>query len=571
MSKHLSKIEVFAALDNWSMQDNSQDPVAFLWGQYGHRPGNAAHPTRFRKRMSRLYVEWFEKYGDQPAEPEAEAPQPLIGGTLEAPDMRRNRAAGHTFVFTCAQSNTLLNEDFFGALEAFCAANDAELHISRFTYNKGTYGKNSVKPGSRKASDGDDIWFDPRIAEYVSDDPLEIADDLVWCGELNLLPTRISPLSSFKGYTRNASGIVPHAKMAMESVPTMKGDPAKFLYSTGTVTQRNYIQMVAGQVADFHHVFGALLVEVDERGQWWARQLNADKSGGFYDLTTYWTKDGAEQYVYQDLGIAKDKVHRVEAITHGDIHWDKVDYAVLETVFGCGTGVVDQLRPREQFFHDTIDFTARNHHNIKDPHFMHEMMLNGTDSVQAEFSGVAEFLVKDADRPWVKNFIVVSNHDQAIEHWLRNSVAMYDAVNARFWHEMNADCYTKREQGIKPRPFTTALKAHLTADFLTRCTFIQEDDSYRILDEIEAGLHGHLGPNGARGSAKNLRTVGKANTAHSHSAGIVEGVYTCGVYGKLDMGYNKGLSGWSHSMVITHANAKRQILTIRGGKAWRGQ
>lgn len=494
-----------------------------------------------------------------PMEDPEPAPEPIIGGVLDAPDVRRERAAGHTFVFTCAQNNTLLNEDFFLALEAYCIARDAELHVSRFTYNKAEMGKNSVKPGSKKTSDGEDLWYDPRINPYISDDPLEITPDLVWCGELNILPTRINPISTLKGYTRGASGIVPHAKMAMESVPTMKCDKAKFLYSTGTVTQRNYIQKIAGQVADFHHVFGALVVEVDERGVWWARQLNADKSGGFYDLDAYWTKDGIDPRMFP-----------AAAITHGDIHWAKVDRAVLETVFAPG-GVVDQLRPETQFFHDTIDFMSRNHHNIKDAHFLHEMYVAGTDNVQEEFSEVGEFLSTMADRPWLQNFIVVSNHDQAIELWLRNTTAAADPVNARFWHEMNAHCYVRREEGVRPRPFTDALKAHLSPAFQERCTFLQEDDSYRILDEIEAGLHGHLGPNGARGNPKNLRTVGKANTAHSHSAGITEGVYTCGVYGSLDMGYNKGLSGWSPSLIVTYNNAKRTILTIKEGKAWRDQ
>jgi hypothetical protein len=148
---------------------------------------------------------------------------------------------------------------------------------------------------------------------------------------------------------------------------------------------------------------------------------------------------------------------------------------------------------------------------------------------------------------------------------------MYDPVNARFWHEMNADCYIRRERGQKPRPFTVTLSAHLTVEFQKQCTFVQEDDSYITLGEIENGLHGHLGPNGARGNPKNLRTVGKANTAHTHSAGITEGVYTAGVYGLLDMSYNKGLSSWSHSLIVTYANAKRAILTIREGRAWRDQ
>jgi hypothetical protein len=506
-----------------------------------------------------------EPWNEEPAvdilsEPdEDEEDEPILEGTMYTPDQRRETGVAHTYVFTSAQNNTRVIPGF-QALVRYCEARDAELHISRFTYNKSAYGKNSVKPGSKKVTDGDDLWYAPEIAPYVSDDAIQIADDLVWCGELNILPTRINPLSGrVQGYTRHASAIVPHTTMALQSVPTMKSAPAKFLYSTGCITQLNYIQKLTGQVAEFHHVFGALVVEVDERGNWWARQLNFDRDGGFYDLDSYWTADGCEPVR-----------HRVQAITHGDIHWSKVDRAVLETVFAPG-GVVDQLVPEEQFFHDTIDFTARNHHNIKDPHFLHEMYVKRTDSVQEEFSEVAEFLATMADRPWLRNFIIVSNHDQAIEQWLRNSAAMYDPVNARFWHEMNADCYIKREHNKKPRPFTTALKAHLPEEFLQRCTIVQEDDSYRILGQIEAGLHGHLGPNGARGNPKNLRTVGKANTAHTHSAGIVDGVYTAGVYGKLDMGYNKGLSSWSHSFILTYPNAKRAILTIKEGRAWRDQ
>ena len=540
----------------------TENAARAFYDDAGGRMDNAIELARaggykFRNETFRLMVRQWKQV-QQDAEQEDE--QPVAGGVLEAPDTRRERATGHTFVFTCAQNNTLLNDNFFMALERYCAERDADLHISRFTYNKKEFGEGSVKPGSTKTSDGDDLWYDPRILPYVSDSPLEITDDLVWCGELNVLPTRINPLSSFKGYTRQASGIIPHVRMALESVPTMKSDPAKFLYTTGTVTARNYIQKSTGQVADFHHVFGALVVEVDKRGNWWARQLNADKEGGFYDLDIYWTKDGP----------SKNRTP-VQAITHGDIHWARVDHAVLETVFALGWGVVDQLHPKQQFFHDSIDFTARNHHIIKDPHFLHEMYLTGTDNVQQEFKEVGEFLTGVAFRDWSHHFIVVSNHDQAIELWLRNSAAMYDPVNARFWHEMNADCYIMREAGKRARPFTTALKAYIGHNQQPWFTFLQEDDSYRIGGEIEAGLHGHLGPNGARGNPKNLRTVGKANTAHTHSAGITEGVYTAGVYGKLDMGYNKGLSSWSHSFIVTYKNNKRAILTIRAGRAWRDQ
>ena len=475
---------------------------------------------------------------------------------LRTSDEMRATTTAKTLVFTCAQSCTHINKPFFDTLLAYCDARDAELHISRFTYNKAAFGSKSIKPGSAEPSDGDDLWFDAAITPYISDTSVQVTKDLVWCGESNVSPTTMSPLTRYKTYTKAASAIIPHTKMAMESVPTMKHKNAKMLYSTGCCTSINYIQKAAGQIAEFHHVFGALVVEIDDDGNWWARQLNADANGGFYDLDCYWTSEGHSSH------------NRIEAITHGDIHFAKLDMNVADSVWG-DFGVVDSLRPYGQHFHDTVDFMARNHHNVKDPHFLHAQHVAGTSSVEAEFSGAADFLSGVADRSWSENVLIVSNHDQAINTWLINVDAIKDPVNVRYWHEMNLYAYKEREAGNTPHLFEQALRMHLPEDY--RCNVVHEDDSHVILGEIECGMHGHLGASGSRGSPKGLRTAGKLNTGHTHSAGIVDGVYTCGVYGKLDMGYNKGLSGWSHSSVVTYANSKRAILTYKNGKFWRDQ
>lgn len=483
-----------------------------------------------------------------------------IGGVIEAPDERRKTTDAKTLVFTCAQNNTRLHDGFWGALMGYCKDRGAELHVSRFTYNKASYGKKSVKPGSQRRSDFDDLWYDARIIPFASDTSVQITPDLVWCGELNIIPTRKLPLSTMKTYTRQASGIIPHVKMHMESVPTMKYEPARFLYTTGAVTQRNYIQKAAGQEADFHHVFGALVVEIDEDGEWFVRQLNADKTGGFYDLTTY--------YRPYDGHPVPDQ--RVQAITHGDIHLGKGDPSI-DTVVWSGTSdrpsVVAVLKPREQFIHDLVDFTARNHHEIKKWRAMADRYHGNKDHVRQEFEAANTFLWNVAKYSNdCSIYVVESNHDTAIDLWLGNTDALKDAVNADFWIEMNYLMrLDARYEGLTA--FQSAMKRTLWGDPVY--TILAEDTSYKILGEIEAALHGHLGPNGARGNPKNLRTVGKANTGHTHSAGIVDGVYTAGVYGNLDMGYNKGLSSWSNSMVVTYANAKRAVLTIKNGRAWR--
>ena len=140
---------------------------------------------------------WRDWLVTQP-EPETADVGPLVTGTIAAPEDHRQWATGTTFVFTSAQSNTLLNDKFWASLMVLVEDRQAQLHISRFTYNKQQYGKNSIKPGSGEASDNDDIWFDPRIEPFVSDESVQIAADLIWCGELNIIPTRVDTITGFQ-------------------------------------------------------------------------------------------------------------------------------------------------------------------------------------------------------------------------------------------------------------------------------------------------------------------------------------------------------------------------------------
>lgn len=513
-------------------------------------PSNA---SRFRNRVENLLDVAMKDAEDQNKDCDKDN-EPVIGGVIASAENMRQWATGRTFVFTSAQANTILNDNFWASLMALVEDRQAQLHISRFTYNKQRFGKNSVKPGSYDDSDSEEIWFDPRIAPYVSDEQIQIAEDLIWCGELNIIPTRADPISGFENYGRGDSVIIPHTRMAMKSVPVMKHSCFRFCYTTGTVTARNYIEKAAGQKASLHHVYGALLVEVDDDGEWWSRQINSDEEGTIYDLTDMFTCDGS--------------VHRalpVEAITHGDLHGNKIDQDVLSSMTRIG-GIIDYLRPRHQIFHDTVDFQPRNHHNINDPHFRHQMSAEGIESVKEEFDFTAGVLTQFM-RTYSQQWLVTSNHDQAIECWLKNTDGFHDPVNHMFWLEMNLYCANRRKEGLLPKPFAEAIGTALRRD-RQHFHVIHEDDSL-IIAGIENGLHGHLGPNGARGNPKNLRSVGKANTGHTHSAGIVDGVYTAGVFANLDMGYNKGMSSWSHSFIVTYPNGKRTILTIKNGKAWR--
>jgi hypothetical protein len=103
--------------------------------------------------------------------------------------------------------------------------------------------------------------------------------------------------------------------------------------------------------------------------------------------------------------------------------------------------------------------------------------------------------------------------------------------------------------------------------------FLREDESFVVCHSyaggVENGMHGDLGPNGARGSIRAFARMGRrANVAHSHSAGIFNEVYQAGTSSMLDLGYNRGPSSWSHTHIVTYPEGTRSMVTLWKGR-WR--
>lgn len=474
--------------------------------------------------------------------------KPIAGGQMSIAE--RETLKGTRFVFTCAQNNTHINKKFWAALQVFCKHNKAKLYVSRFAYNKSGF-QNAIKEGT-------ELWYAKEILPFVCDKSVSVAGGLVFSGELDILPTASDPLSGFESYAGYNSNIIPHVKVALKSLPRLKGELPRFLYTTGTVTQRNYVQRKAGQKAEFHHVYGALYVEVDKNGYWFARQLIADNSGAFHDLQTKYDSSGISQA-------------RVEAINYGDIHVEKADEDVSIASWIGDRSMLGTLRPRYQFIHDLTDFSARNHHEIGNPYFLARKQTKGEDSVRRDLALSAVFLDKISKES--KVIVVESNHHEAFERWLRTAEGHRDPVNAEFWHEANARIFRSIRE--RDKDFDVYKWALTNLGDLRNVHFLKTDASYTICgvdatkNAIECGIHGHRGINGARGQSSSYRAIGRrVNVGHSHSAGIIDGVYTAGVSGALDMDYNHGPSSWSHSHIVTYANGKRAIVTIKNGK-WR--
>lgn len=481
--------------------------------------------------------------------------------------LKTKRDNHHTYILTCAQNNTDVHEKTWLNILALANHTGAKVFVSQFMYGKrGLASANDKARLSRKSAvhePVEEVWYDPRIVPFINNERVEIAKGLVWCGELNIIPTAVSPLTGLESFTGRKSMVAPHVTQQLACVATYgEGDGAKLNYCTGTVTKRNYIQRKEGLKAEFHHTYGALFVEVDENGHWWCRQLNADSDGVIYHI------DGDDVIQVKDGDITGG--HRALSLTSGDTHESEKDLVVHEAKYRKG-GMVDVLQPRFNFIHDLLDFSRRSHHNIKDPYFFLEQHVTKKESVEDELTGCRKFL-EEIKRKETLTVVVDSNHDRHLDRWLSEQDGRKDPVNARVWSRLNSLKVDLIYNGIGNQLFRYAVNdmdAGWEAKYNVK--FLLEDEGFitarNYAGGIENGMHGDRAGNGSKGNIRSFAKMGRrSNVGHSHVCGIFQGCYMAGTNSKLKLKYNHGASSWTQSDIVTFENSKRCIVTFAFGK-----
>ncbi len=505
--------------------------------------------------------ERFGRLGKRTKRIPAEAPEPQATGQVHyrraEPRALPPEGKVATYILTSAQLSTEVHAAFWKNLRAYekwCRRDGpTEILVAQMTYDQRQYRRSDQVKARSKAAEGDAVWIADEVRPYLSDGRVKLAPTLQWCGELNILPTAVRPLTGLDGYTGRDSCIVPHTKLALESVATGRYEPTKFMYTTGACTLRNYVQKRAGQIAEFHHAYAALIVEVLADGRWFVRQLNATSDGNFQDLTR----------VVRD-GKVTDGA-RVAGMVWGDIHASAMDHDVRLLCWGswgpklprgAPVPVIDVLRPEHQFFNDLDDSHADSHHDRKSARKRFEAWLAG-NSVAAEVLLTRHFLIH-ARRDFCESIVVPSNHDEHRDRWLDEADPRSDPHNSRLWHEANA---AMRTALVKKQKWTFA-----AWQYSDLARVLDRDEPF-VLHEIEI-THGDLGPNGARGSTQSLlKTCRRLAKGHDHSATIRDGITSAGVCART-LAYARGYSSWSISHVPIYPNGKRCILTQNGNAYW---
>lgn len=479
----------------------------------------------------------------------------------ERPTVPAEPASTRVVLMTAAQDDTPLNEGALVNLQAYAASRGGELLIGGFTYQKGLFEDHRVKSG----------MFAQKIVPLINLEIVDLAPRLQWYGRANILPTAADPLTGWETNTREKWGIFPHAKIALKCVPVMPGRQGKAIMTTGVITKPNYIQRNAGQKAEFHHTYGATIAEIKPNGTFYVRQIGMDREGTFQDL---------------DVAIRDGEVRKgppVEAITWGDIHFEELDWDIAKVLWGMSapdtiTGspnMLDDLKPRYQFFHDSFSFKARSHHTRKDPHERGILKNEGgvSENIHEMLLATARFLIS-TKRDWSKSIHVPSNHNNHMHSWLKDPEAMSDAENAYIWHKLNTAWWEAIDAGEGEQFSAHAYALQNAGMNLRDILFLHQGQSYLICQDtapIECGLHGDVGPRGSKGSPAGLaKIVERVNTAHTHEPRILEAAYVAGTSSRLDLRYaTKGPGAWHHAEVVTYQSGKRTIVfpTYEGYRA----
>lgn len=451
------------------------------------------------------------------------------------------------FIITGAQNATAVDLLFFGALQLAADAMGAELVVIPFRY------KNPTRDFSETSQDE---WWDDLVIPYLFNVRKKLCDNLVLVGDVKIQATAMSPLTGFESLTGAESCIIAHPKMQFKSVPVPSGRFPKILSTTGVCTARNYSDTKAGALGKFHHFLGAVVVEVDG-GQFHLRQINADRQdGSFIDIDKHYSCDGV-----------KDAPPAL-ALVMGDTHVRFTDKSVDRATFGPG-GIVETLNPQKLIWHDTLDGYSVNPHHIGNPFVAQAKYQAHYGDVRAEVIEAIKFVCERSEGR--ESIIVPSNHDNFLSRWIINSDWKQNPANAKFYLETALAMLNSTRMGEGGTEYEDPFRywiEKLKGNANVRA--LLTDESFTVAG-IELGQHGDRGPNGARGTLKNMARLGaRMVTGHTHAPGIEEGNYKTGTSTPRHLEYTQGPSSWLNTHCPIYASGKRALITMINGK-WRSR
>lgn len=457
-------------------------------------------------------------------------------------------------IVVSAQNATPVHKEFWAVLEYIATATGAEILVIPLRYKNAT----SLWTASQRNAE----WYDAAVRPYLWNVRENFNSNAMVIGDLKTQPTNTNPLMGAETLSRASSAIVGHTRATSGSVATPQSKMAKWLTTSGACTEANYSDTRIGALAKFHHSLSAIMVELKGE-QFFMRRLN-------YTERTKRVIDNGVAYYADRHETAPPSL----ALVMGDTHVRFVDPQVVKATFGAG-GIVERTRPQHLAWHDLLDSHTVNPHHAKNPFAAIAKYYAGRSVVNDETTEACEFLHEQTQRAIkltkfkdLLSTVVPSNHDDMLARWIMSEDwKKIGAENRIFYLETAlgmARGTTLNEFGISvPDPFVAILEAAN----IPNVRALHAGDEF-ILADVALHLHGDDGPNGARGSRKNLRRIAvKSIIGHSHQPGEDEGCVQTGTSTRLTAEYTGPVGAWLNTHCDLNADGKRQLVTIVNGES----
>lgn len=428
------------------------------------------------------------------------------------------------------------------ALKYYCDERDAELILLPCK---------TPATGSTGASNFT-YMFGPELSnEHIVFADLNLNSNIMVSG-LKISSKMMNPTTGTKRLAKDCSFIFGSPKQSLEVVPNDKNKLPHVVMSTGTITKKEglyqpsdekafnaYLSKRSEYFAERHHKMGAIIVECDVNEKYYFRQVQFDEDGGFVDLGVFYTPKKTK-YSLRPTGFI-----------WGDLHFPNHDPKVFEV----SKQMCYDLKPIVGVIHDGFDACTITPHN-EHKHILrakNPMTLGEELRLTAQgYMEICKLHDKVIDAP--------SNHNNMLARYLESGRWLKEPQNLR-WALRLAEFMLNNSD-----PFEIAMRYMMSKESLAKMQFLKPDEGFK-LSGFQTGLHGDKGPNGSKGSLKNLEyCFDSIIVGHSHTPGIYGNAWQVGCNCLMEQGYNIGPSSWMHTNGVIYPGGFAQLLNIIDGK-----
>lgn len=450
------------------------------------------------------------------------------------------------YIITSAQACASPHGNFVKGLETYAEENDSEVIVLPMI-------------GLTAKEDLDQIHG--ALSKFNVEVGSRVLNNNVKIEQFHVRPQQIDPITGLARFPqKTTTTIFASPKQRLKSVPHSSRKMTKFLATTGACTRPRYATGMdasadrrrLGNVALRDHIYGAVVVEVENDEIFHMRNVRADTNGCFVDLG--WRYDG-DEVEEADL----------DALVLGDWHCGSTDPTVKEANFK----LIEEYLPSNLVLHDFFDGHSVSWHVRKRP--IEEKLIHqfdkGHHSLEGELRECYEDLTELSKSMDGGQIIVVpSNHHDFLNRWLNDGEFMKDTKNMRFGLELamymaEKDYNDPVEAGIKK---FGKLPAGIK--------FLNRDEDFKVRG-YQLSAHGDKGPGGGRGTMRSKENAwGRSISGHTHRAEILRDTYVVGTSQDRNVYYMRGHpSSWSHSHALLWNNGTVQMIHFIGDgkKKWR--